>query len=106
VNLDRALRRRTGRFPLLTAREAQCAAGVICGLTADEIALKLDIKTASVITHRKRAYGRLGVSRHFDLLSLYHATARFSYCGKKQWRLSRRTAVWSAPRRIPPVCRL
>ena len=35
----------------------------------------LGIKTTSVITHRKRAYDRLGVSGHFDLLSLYHATA-------------------------------
>ena len=75
VNFDRALRRLTERFPLLTVREAQCAAGVICGLTADEIAIKLGIKATSVITHRKRAYDRLRVAGHFDLLSLYHATA-------------------------------
>jgi DNA-binding CsgD family transcriptional regulator len=62
------------RNPWRTTREAQCAAGVICGLTADDIALKLSIKATSVITHRKRAYDRLGVSGHFDLLSLYHAT--------------------------------
>jgi hypothetical protein len=49
-------------------------AGVTCGLTAEEIALKLAIKATSVITHRKRAYARLGVSGHFDLLSLYHAS--------------------------------
>ena len=75
VNFDRALRRLTERFPQLTAREAQCAAGVICGLTADEIAIKLGIKATSVITHRKRAYDRLHAVGHFDLLSLYHATA-------------------------------
>jgi DNA-binding CsgD family transcriptional regulator len=73
-DFDRVLVRLTERFPLLTTREAQCAAGVICGLTADDIALKLSIKATSVITHRKRAYDRLGVSGHFDLLSLYHAT--------------------------------
>jgi DNA-binding NarL/FixJ family response regulator len=44
------------------------------GLTADLIARKLGIKATSVITHRKRAYDRLGVSGHFELLSLYHAT--------------------------------
>jgi DNA-binding CsgD family transcriptional regulator len=74
ANFDRVLLRLTERFPLLTMREAQCAAGVVSGLTADEIALKLGIKATSVITHRKHAYDRLGVPGQRDLIALYHAT--------------------------------
>jgi len=75
ATFDRALLQLTERFPTLTRREAQCAAGVISGLTADEIALKLGIKATSVITHRKRAYDRLGVSGQRELIGLYHAAA-------------------------------
>jgi DNA-binding CsgD family transcriptional regulator len=56
-------------------REAECAAGVIAGLTAEKIALMLGIKATSVITHRKRAYDRLGVSGQRELIALYHAIA-------------------------------
>jgi DNA-binding CsgD family transcriptional regulator len=73
ATFDRTLLRLTDCFPLLTLREAQCAAGVIAGLTADEIAARLGIKTTSVITHRKHAYYRLNVSGQRALIALYYA---------------------------------
>jgi DNA-binding CsgD family transcriptional regulator len=75
ANFDRTLRLLTERFPRLTLREAQCAAGVIAGLTAEKIALTLGIKATSVITHRKRGYDRLGVSGQRELIALFHAAA-------------------------------
>jgi DNA-binding CsgD family transcriptional regulator len=59
------------RFPTLTMREAQCAAGAIAGQTAEEIASGLGLKSSSVITHRKRAYERLNVTGLRDLTMLY-----------------------------------
>jgi DNA-binding CsgD family transcriptional regulator len=74
-NFDRTLLQLTEHYPSLTTREAQCAAGMISGMTADEIALMLGIKATSVITHRKRAYDRLAISGRRELIALYQATA-------------------------------
>jgi DNA-binding CsgD family transcriptional regulator len=75
ANFDRTLLLLAERFPLLTIREAQCAAGVISGLTADETAQMLGIKETTVITHRKRAYDRLAVSGQRELIALYQASS-------------------------------
>jgi DNA-binding CsgD family transcriptional regulator len=75
IDFDTARRRLTESFPRLTMREAQCAAGVIAGLTAEEIALRLGIRATSVITHRKLAYERLGVSGQRELIALFYTRA-------------------------------
>lgn len=56
--------------PQLTTREMQVSALVLAGLTANEIAQKLSISPTTVITHRKKAYARLGVKNLRDLLQL------------------------------------
>lgn len=60
------------RFPELSRREADVAAGVVTGLTAQEMADWLGIAPTSIITHRKRAYERLGVSNQRELLRIFY----------------------------------
>lgn len=50
------------RFPMLTERERHVCALTMIGKTSAEIATTLGIKPATVITYRRRAYERLGVS--------------------------------------------
>lgn len=50
------------RFPELSRREAEVCAGILAGWTQAEIAEHLGIRPTSVITHRRRAYQRLGVA--------------------------------------------
>lgn len=56
--------------PTLAKRELDVIRGVLEGSTAAEIADKLGIKPASVITYQKRAYQRLGISSQRQLFSL------------------------------------
>jgi DNA-binding CsgD family transcriptional regulator len=60
VALDRAL----------TPRELDVCARTLIGLTAEGIALDLNIKKSSVFTYRKRAYARLGISSQNQLFRL------------------------------------
>jgi DNA-binding CsgD family transcriptional regulator len=75
-NLDfpTARSRMTRRFPALSRREADVAAGVIAGLTAQEIGDRLGIAPTSVITHRKRAYQRIGVANQRELVQAFYAS--------------------------------
>jgi DNA-binding CsgD family transcriptional regulator len=57
------------RFPMLTERERQVCALTMIGKTSGEIATTLGIKPATVITYRRRAYERLGVSSAASLLA-------------------------------------
>jgi DNA-binding CsgD family transcriptional regulator len=54
----------------LTARELDVAVRALYGLTAEGTALDLAIKTSSVITYRKRAYERLGISSLNELFRM------------------------------------
>lgn len=54
----------------LTGRELDVCARTLIGLTAEGIALDLNIKKSSVSTYRKRAYARLGISSHSQLYRL------------------------------------
>lgn len=73
VDLQTCRARIVERFPMLSRREADVAAGVVAGLTADDIADWLGIATTSVITHRKRAYERIGVANQRGLLQAFYA---------------------------------
>ena len=54
----------------LTARERDVLSRVMLGMTSEGIALDLGIGLNTVLTYRKRAYARLGVSSQAELFSL------------------------------------
>jgi DNA-binding CsgD family transcriptional regulator len=55
----------------LSTREAEILAAMILGETQDEIAHRTHLSHASVVTYRRRAYGKLGVANRRDLLRLH-----------------------------------
>lgn len=56
------------RYPALTARECEVAARAKAGMSAAEIARDLGIAETTVISHRKSAYARMGVTNLRQLL--------------------------------------
>ncbi len=56
--------------PSLPPREAQICGAIAAGMTSEGIALTLGISINTVLTYRKRAYLRLGVSSQNELLRL------------------------------------
>jgi DNA-binding CsgD family transcriptional regulator len=66
---ERLGRRLASRFPTLTERERRVCALTMLGKTSGEIATALGIAPATVITYRRRAYGRLGVSSAASLIA-------------------------------------
>jgi DNA-binding CsgD family transcriptional regulator len=56
--------------PQLTPRQAEVCARAAIGMTVEATALDLAIARTSVLTHRKRAYQRLGVTSPFELSAL------------------------------------
>ena len=56
--------------PAMTRREFQVCAGIARGLTSEGIALEHGIAINTVLTYRKRAYARLGISSQNELLRL------------------------------------
>jgi len=65
------IERRFGQdFPELTGRERQVCARAAVGMSVEATALDLGIGRTSVLTYRRRAYGRLGVSSAYGLAAL------------------------------------
>jgi DNA-binding CsgD family transcriptional regulator len=58
------------RFARLTLRERQVCARAAIGMSVEATALDLDIAKTSVLTYRRRAYQRLGVTSPFELCAL------------------------------------
>jgi DNA-binding CsgD family transcriptional regulator len=56
--------------PSLPPREAEICGAIAAGLTSEAIALTLGISINTVLTYRKRAYQRLGVSSQNELMRL------------------------------------
>lgn len=56
--------------PSLSARERQVCALIAFGVTSEGIALRLGVGLNSVLTYRKRAYGRLGICSQNELMRL------------------------------------
>ena len=54
-------------FPALTRRERETCARAAIGMTAEGAALDLGIGVSSILTYRKRAYQRLGVTSAYEL---------------------------------------
>lgn len=55
----------------LSAREADVCARILYGMSAMEISAELSVGPASVVTYRKRAYQKLNVATHHELLMWY-----------------------------------
>lgn len=67
---DERLARRLGlRYPELTARERHVCALTMIGKSSGEIATALGIRAGTVLTYRRRAYERLGVSSAATLVA-------------------------------------
>ena len=64
----------TGRLrqvmPQLTPRELDICLGIMQGKSSEAIALALGISVNTVLTYRKRAYARLGITSHIELMRL------------------------------------
>jgi len=56
--------------PKLSDREREVCTLIALGLTSEGIALQLDIGLNTVLTYRKRAYARLGISSQNELIRL------------------------------------
>jgi DNA-binding CsgD family transcriptional regulator len=56
--------------PTLTPRELDVCVSIICGRTSEAIALSLGLSINTVLTYRKRAYSRLGISTQNELMRL------------------------------------
>lgn len=66
--LDRLLLKLKNRFPQLTDREVQVCALTILGSSAPKIATKLNLSSNTIVTYRRRAYDKLGVSNANTLM--------------------------------------
>lgn len=65
---ERVERRLEQAFPLLTRRELEVCARTIVGMTAEGISIDLRIAHTTVLTYRRRAYARYGVSSAHELM--------------------------------------
>ncbi len=52
----------------VTPREIQVCAGIAVGMSSEAIALTLNVGLNTILTHRKRAYARLGISSQNELM--------------------------------------
>lgn len=59
----------------LTSREVEVCTQIIRGLSAEGIALELNISRHTVITHRKRAYAKLNISSQGELFAKIYRVA-------------------------------
>jgi DNA-binding CsgD family transcriptional regulator len=67
---DAARRRLLLVEPTLSPRELDVCVGIVCGQTSEAIALSLGLSLNTVLTYRKRAYSRLGISTQNELMRL------------------------------------
>jgi DNA-binding CsgD family transcriptional regulator len=56
--------------PDMPTREAEVCTAIMLGMTSEAIGLKLGISVNTVLTYRKRAYGRLNISCQNELMRL------------------------------------
>lgn len=68
--VDVLARRLRQVMPHLARRERDVCVGIMQGKSSEAIALALGISVNTVRTYRKRAYARLGVTSHNELMRL------------------------------------
>ena len=56
--------------PKMPEREAEVCTAIMLGMTSEAIAIKLGISVNTILTYRKRAYGRLNISCQNELMRL------------------------------------
>lgn len=56
--------------PKMPEREAEVCTAIMLGMTSEAIAIELGISVNTVLTYRKRAYGRLNISCQNELMRL------------------------------------
>ena len=56
--------------PKMPSREAEVCTAIMLGMTSEAIAIELGISVNTVLTYRKRAYGRLNISCQNELMRL------------------------------------
>jgi DNA-binding CsgD family transcriptional regulator len=59
------------RAPQLSPREAEVCAALLVGLSLKEIARCTGLEASSIVTYRKRAYGKLAITTRRDLGRIY-----------------------------------
>jgi DNA-binding CsgD family transcriptional regulator len=59
------------RAPRLSPREAEVCAALLVGLSLKEIARCTGLEASSIVTYRKRAYGKLAITTRRDLGRIY-----------------------------------
>ena len=59
------------KIPSLTPRETQVCAQIARGLTSEGIALELGVSINTVLTYRKRAYERMGITSQNELMRAF-----------------------------------
>jgi DNA-binding CsgD family transcriptional regulator len=67
---DLFARRLRQLMPQLSRRELDVCVGIMQGRSSEAIALELGISVNTVLTYRKRAYVRLGITSHNELMRL------------------------------------
>ncbi len=67
---DILARRLRQAMPELARRELEVCVGIMQGKSSEAIALALGISVNTVLTYRKRAYARLGITSHNELMRL------------------------------------
>ena len=58
------------RLLKMPEREAEVCTAIMLGMTSEAIAIKLGISVNTILTYRKRAYGRLNISCQNELMRL------------------------------------
>jgi DNA-binding CsgD family transcriptional regulator len=71
--IDFARKRFQRLEPGISGREADICAGIVVGMNTEAISLNLNIAQNTVLTYRKRAYSKLGISTQNQLM-------RLAYC--------------------------
>jgi DNA-binding CsgD family transcriptional regulator len=61
--------------PTMPLRETEVCSAIVRGMTSEAIALELGITVNTVLTYRKRAYARLGISCQNELLRIVLSSA-------------------------------
>jgi DNA-binding CsgD family transcriptional regulator len=57
---------------LLTPREIEVCARIVCGYSSEAIALDLGVSVNTVFTHRRRAYESLGIGTQNQLFAIFY----------------------------------
>lgn len=66
--VTRIERRLSTTYPQLTRREKEVCARTLIGMTAEAIAIDLQVGETTVLTYRRRAYGRYHLSSSYEMI--------------------------------------